>query len=102
MTTPSWQSIRDRKLEQQASRIPREWLILSEHLPPDSVSSIIGLPGRSGILSKREIRITEGYTALGLVAAIRGTEFTAVEVTRAYCKVYLFLLIFRELFLLTY
>ena len=45
------------------------------------------VPRTGGVLTAREVHITEAYDAQGLAKAIKERRFTAVEVTRAYCKV---------------
>ncbi|KAL8778517.1 MAG: hypothetical protein Q9213_007375, partial [Squamulea squamosa] len=86
MAPAQWEKIRDRKLEEQRSRIPQEWLIPASQLPSTDVSYVMDIPGSCGILSNREIKITEGYNARSLAAAIREKEYNAVEVTTAFCK----------------
>lgn len=87
MASSTWETIRDRKLDEQRSRIPRKWLIPQDKLPSDAVLNVMDLPGTCGILSPRELHITEDYDARKLAAAIRNSRFTAVEVTTAFCKV---------------
>ncbi|KAL9006319.1 MAG: hypothetical protein Q9188_000918 [Gyalolechia gomerana] len=84
MASAAWEAIRDRKLEEQRSRIPQEWLIPADKLPSKEVLNVVDIP--RGVLSSKEIHITEGYNALNLAAAIRNKEYTAVEVTIAFCK----------------
>ncbi|KAL8770995.1 MAG: hypothetical protein Q9209_003414 [Squamulea sp. 1 TL-2023] len=86
MAPAHWEKIRGRKLEEQRSRIPQEWLIPASQLPSNGVSDVMAIPGSCGILSNREIKITEGYDARSLAAAIREKDYSAVEVTTAFCK----------------
>ena len=86
---PQWQTIRDRKLADVASRIPTEWQIPSSQLPSATQANVLDVPRTCGILSPREIHITEEYNARELAKAIRERRFTAVEVTTAFCKVLL-------------
>ncbi|KAL8852538.1 MAG: hypothetical protein Q9221_002534 [Calogaya cf. arnoldii] len=86
MAPANWETIRDRKLEEQQSRMSQAWLIPQSQLPADNVLDVTGLPRSCGILSSREIDITDSYDARGLAAAIRAKTYTAVEVTTAYCK----------------
>lgn len=81
-----WETIRDRKLEQQRSRIPQEWLIPEDKLPSENVHNVLDTPRGCGVLNSREIRITEHYNARELGAAIQNREYTALEVTIAFCK----------------
>ena len=86
---PQWQSIRDCKLADVASRIPQEWQIPSSQLPPPTQANVLDVPRKCGILTPREIHITEDYNARELANAVRQRRFTAVEVTTAFCKVIL-------------
>ncbi|KAL9598083.1 MAG: hypothetical protein Q9219_004714 [cf. Caloplaca sp. 3 TL-2023] len=86
MAPATWETIRDRKLEEQRSRIPHEWLIPPDELPPDDVEDVTDIPRTCGILSSEEIHITEHHDARGLAAAIRSKRYTAFEVTVAFCK----------------
>ncbi|ESZ90627.1 hypothetical protein SBOR_8985 [Sclerotinia borealis F-4128] len=78
---PTWQSIAAHRRYQITSSIPSEWL-LSPHLlqskrPVDLVKTC-------GLLSEREIGIVYS-TAVDLLEKIRAREYTAVEVTTAFC-----------------
>ncbi|KAI4090447.1 MAG: hypothetical protein LQ348_000500 [Seirophora lacunosa] len=86
MASSNWRTIRDRKLAQQRSQIPKEWLIPNEKLPSDHVLDVTDVPRTCGILLPRELHVTEDYDARSLAAAIRNRQFTAVEVTTAFCK----------------
>ena len=86
-TPPLWHSIRDRKLADRASHIPKEWLIPSENLPSHDVLDVTDIPRTCGVLTPREVHITESYDARGLRDALINRSFTAVEVTTAFCKV---------------
>lgn len=51
-----------------------------------NANNVLDVPRRSGILSERELHITEGYDVRGLLAGLAGGEMTAVEVTAAFSK----------------
>lgn len=87
MSHPQWQTIRDRKLADVASRIPTEWQIPASKLPPASISNVLSIPHTCGILTSKELHITESYNARSLLSALRNRDLTAVEVTTAFCKV---------------
>ncbi|KAL8715570.1 MAG: hypothetical protein Q9220_000906 [cf. Caloplaca sp. 1 TL-2023] len=86
MVSAPWETIRNRKLEEQRSRIPQEWLIPTDKLPSDDIQNVMDIPRTCGILSAREINITETHDARSLATAIRIRKYTAVEVTTAFCK----------------
>ncbi|CAO1599449.1 hypothetical protein XANCAGTX0491_003174 [Xanthoria calcicola] len=86
MSPANWETIRDRKLEEQRSQLRQDWLILESQLPSDNVSDVTDIPRTCGILSSRDFKITDSYDARGLAEAIRAKIYTAVEVTTAFCK----------------
>ncbi len=85
--TPPWHSIRDRKLADRASRIPKEWLIPLNRLPDSDVLDVTEIPRTCGILTPEELHITEAYDARNILAKLRNGKLSAVEVTTAFCKV---------------
>jgi hypothetical protein len=80
-----WQSISKRKKKQQASRIPKEWL-----LPANTASNsnnVLDIPRKCGLLSEKELNITEAYDATDLVQKLGRGELKSVDVVTAFCKV---------------
>ncbi|KAI1078091.1 amidase [Whalleya microplaca] len=83
----TWQELQAAKNAERDSRIPAEWKIKSEDLPPEGTVALRSFASSSGILSDGELAITgEGYDATSLAAAIAEGKFTAVEVVTAFCK----------------
>lgn len=80
-----WEEIARGKREERRSRIPKEWLLQSR--PRANVVDYTDVPRRCGILGDREIEITEGYDATGLVREMGEGRMTSVEVVKAFCKV---------------
>ncbi|EWC44431.1 hypothetical protein DRE_06799 [Drechslerella stenobrocha 248] len=81
---PIYIGIARRKRAEQLSRIPVEWQL--KQLPAESVSDVRGIPRESGILSAREIEITETFDAIDLAAKIRSRTYSCYEVAVAFCK----------------
>ncbi|KAL9621681.1 MAG: hypothetical protein Q9160_003934 [Pyrenula sp. 1 TL-2023] len=82
-----WVDIAQRKCAQQATLIPAEWklpMTALSNLP----SNVMDIPAKSGILTDREVEITEGkrWDGRALVAAIKKGELGVEEVTTAFCK----------------
>ncbi|OAG38781.1 hypothetical protein AYO21_06976 [Fonsecaea monophora] len=89
-----WQSRVAQKRQQCLEAIPREWQL------PSDISKLLAFPleknpnrlldmdivRKSGILSEREISVTEDYTVPQLLAKLASGEFTSVEVTTAFSK----------------
>ncbi|KII95903.1 hypothetical protein PLICRDRAFT_232733 [Plicaturopsis crispa FD-325 SS-3] len=78
-----WQTIVARKRAQRASSIPQEWLIPNNQLPGHEINNVLGFPRVSGLLSPRELEITES-NASSIVHAIAQRSWTSLEVVRAF------------------
>ena len=83
--TPKWQSASWQKKDQQFTRIPNQWRL--PQLPPASVTNYLDIPRACGLLTDKEVDITERYDATALAKAIRERKLTCVDVTTAFCKV---------------
>jgi amidase len=82
--TSTWQEISIKKKAEQATRIPRAYL-LPKHFKPNAVN-VLHVPRTCGLLSQRQIDITENNDATSLAAAIAGREYSSLEVAEAFCK----------------
>lgn len=80
-----WQDISAKAKQKVLDDIPSEWRIPADILPGDEVLDVTGFPAQSGILSKLELEITESF-ATEIVAKVAKGEWTAEDVTRAFCK----------------
>lgn len=83
--TQDYENKRDVLLQEFAKKVPHE-LRLPAHLisnPPVDVSTV---PATCGLLTAKEVEITENYDAFGLAEAIAAKKLTAVEVARAFSK----------------
>lgn len=90
----TWQERSAKKREECFNRIPEAWRV------PESLMSSLNLPlednqndlirgdvvRRSGILTERELKITEEYTLSTLIAALAEGSLTSLDVTIAYSK----------------
>ncbi|RDW74999.1 general amidase-like protein [Coleophoma cylindrospora] len=83
-STSTWQAIAARKQKQRQSRIPTEWMLASP--PPPTVTNVLNVPRTCGILTTKELEITEQHDAVSLSSYIRSKKYTAEEVTVAFCK----------------
>lgn len=93
-TQEDWQAKVARKQAALKAKIPKEWVL------PESITSLLqyplekhanrlielDIPRRSGLLSDRELAITEQFTVTALLSALRSGEATAAEVTIAFSK----------------
>lgn len=90
----SWQERAANKRRDCANKIPEEWKIpaqlLAELEAPvlDKKNDLIRgqTIRKSGILTDRELSITEDYQVADLISALADGSLTAVEVTLAYSK----------------
>ncbi|GES59592.1 general amidase-B [Aspergillus terreus] len=89
-----WQERVAKKQQECFDKIPTEWRIstdlttglqvpLSENKNDLIQADIIR---KAGLLTERELEITEQYTPTGLVSALADGRLTSIEVTLAYCK----------------
>ncbi|KAL4865100.1 hypothetical protein BDV12DRAFT_211247 [Aspergillus spectabilis] len=82
-----WQQKAQRKRDELASKIPPEWRVSSELLnKANSVDNILDIPRQTGILTERELDITESSDATALVGRLTSGELSAFEVATAFCK----------------
>jgi amidase len=82
-----WQSISKRKKDEQSSRIPKEWLLRDAFKPTSDVINVLDVPRKCGLLSQKELDITEARDATDLVEKLARGELKSVDVTTAFCKV---------------
>lgn len=93
--------IAERKQAQLWERIPQEWRLSPSlvpagmHSPAESVANVqydrvnvMDVPRSCGLLSARQIEITENWDIKGLLGQIHSQKLTAKEVIEAFCKVY--------------
>ena len=82
---PEWKLLCAYKRKALQESIPKEWRI--PNLPRiREQANVLGLPETCGILSEREIMITETTDVDVILENLRKAEWTAVEVTMAFCK----------------
>jgi amidase len=78
----TWQSKVAKKQVEAKASIPAQWLI-----PPSIRSlSVLDIPRQCGILSERELIITESYDARRLLGQLATGQLTSVEVAEAFSK----------------
>ncbi|KAI9668864.1 MAG: hypothetical protein M1831_000934 [Alyxoria varia] len=79
-----WQEISLQKNLVRENLIPTQWRI--DPALGSEVLRVIDLPGRCGILTDEELKVTEEYDATALVQALAERRLKCVDVTRAFCK----------------
>ncbi|KAL2851256.1 amidase signature domain-containing protein [Aspergillus pseudodeflectus] len=89
MRPSSWESKVQAKQAAAATKIPAQWRLPShilDQLGQDPSGSVLDIPQRCGLLSDRELQITETLDATALLQKLADREYSAVEVTTAFCK----------------
>lgn len=81
----NWKEIAAKKQAERKSKIPKEWL-LGDKLPPATQLNVMDVPRTCGLLTSREIEITEIDEIDVLLKRLADKTYSAVEVTTAYCK----------------
>jgi amidase len=89
----NWKTIAALHREKQVEAVPSEWLLPEKQLQAlrgagDAGSRLIENKAvqRSGLLSEKELDITEQYTASELLDRLHRQHITSEEVTVAFCK----------------
>lgn len=97
MTSPStndWQARGAEKRARCQTQIPKAWHLPSalvqglKHPLESSKNNLIelGIARRSGLLTEKELKITEGYDVQSLLDALASGELSSLDVTVAFCK----------------
>lgn len=83
MAPLDYKKLAAQELKRRDSTFPKWYFELPD--APEDVLDVTGLPEKSGILSAKDIEITnsDGY---GVVEAIRNKKWTCVDVIEAFCK----------------
>ncbi|EMD42024.1 hypothetical protein CERSUDRAFT_79624 [Gelatoporia subvermispora B] len=83
MPTSSWQEqVADKRRRLQES-LPKEWLITP---PPDDQLNRMDVPETCGLLTPRELEITNKADVAVVLQKLASAEWSSVEVTTAFCK----------------
>ena len=78
-----WRDICSAKRKSQFESIPAEWIIKT---PPESQNRVLDIPAQSGLLTERELEITETTDIGLLLEKLHSAEWSSVEVTTAFYK----------------
>jgi len=84
-----WRTLAASKRASVYSKIPSAWRLpasQTEQYTSSSSMSVMDVPRTCGILSEKELDITENYDATALVEKMAKGEFKSVEVVTAFCK----------------
>ena len=78
-----YQTISAKKRLQRQSKIPKEWLLPEGH---HGATNVMDVPLTCGLLSDVECDITSNFDATALLEKLKGGEWSAEQVTVAFCK----------------
>ncbi|KAF1852016.1 amidase [Cucurbitaria berberidis CBS 394.84] len=78
-----YQIISAEKNMQRHSKIPKEWLLPKSH---HGATNFMDVPSTCGVLSDVEHNITSNFDATALLEKLKGGEWSAEQVTVAFCK----------------
>ncbi|KAG6844020.1 hypothetical protein H0H87_010588 [Tephrocybe sp. NHM501043] len=81
----AWKITCSAKKSAQLASIPSEWIIAVDYLS-ESCSDVLDVPAHCGLLSQRELEITEITDVALLLDRLHSGEWTSVEVTSAFYK----------------
>lgn len=84
-TRLSWQDRAKLKVIDLESRIPKEWVLSRHHIESAKKQRDLTGPFTEQFLDEHETNIIRN-DSVGLVEKIRYRHYSAVEVTKAYCK----------------
>jgi amidase len=86
---PDWRTLAASKRESVFAKIPKDWLLspsqTSQYIETSTIS-VLDVPRTCGILTEKDLEITEKYDATDLVKMIAEGQLTSTEVVTAFCK----------------
>ena len=87
MAAESWEVLVQTKQAEAAAKIPVPWRLPVEYTTISETAriNVLDVPRRCGLLTPKQLDITENYDATALLAKIRHQELSAYEVTEAFC-----------------
>lgn len=83
MDCKDWKTRSSNRKQAQLESIPSQWRIKSL---PEDMQNVLDVPRVCGILSERELEITETAEMAIILDKLRSGEWTSVETTTAYYK----------------
>lgn len=84
-----WRTLAASKRSAVANKIPSDWRLPSSQTAQyveTSTSSVLDVPRTCGLLTEKELELTENYDATALVEMMVKGEVKSIEVVTAFCK----------------
>lgn len=87
MATECWESLVRMKRADAAAKIPGPWCLPTEftNISETAGTNVLDVPRRCGLLTAKQLEITESYDATSLLENIHRRKLSAYEVTEAFC-----------------
>lgn len=88
MATENWEVLVQKKEVEVSAQIPSAWRLAPEYtdgISETASNNVIDVPHRCGLLSTKQLDITENHDATSPLDKIRRQELSAYEVTEAFC-----------------
>ncbi|GIJ88367.1 hypothetical protein Asppvi_007287 [Aspergillus pseudoviridinutans] len=85
MSAQNWEIRARRAKDVLLNSVPKQWILPTHRLPPAHQKNVEDFPRKSGVLSDREVSITE-MSATALLAGMRAGLLSAEEVVIAFLK----------------
>ncbi|RVX73688.1 hypothetical protein B0A52_02578 [Exophiala mesophila] len=84
-----WKEAVAEKRAEVGKQLPQEWRLskdILDTISPTADTNVLDVPSKCGILTAKELEITEKYDAVDLVAKLASKELSSYDVTLAFCK----------------
>ena len=78
-----WRALCAARKQQQLEQIPHQWTL---QLPPEDQRNVMNIPRTTGLLTPRELEITETVNVEIILHKLAIAEWSSVEVTTAFYK----------------
>ncbi|PSN60281.1 amidase [Corynespora cassiicola Philippines] len=85
----NWEQVAASKRASVAKKIPSEWRLpssVTSQISENSYLSVLDVPRSSGLLTEKELELTERYDATALVELMSAGTVKSVDVVTAFCK----------------
>lgn len=85
----NWEQVTASKRASVAQKIPSEWRLpssVTSQISENSYLSVLDVPRSSGLLTEKELELTERYDATALVELMSAGTVKSVDVVTAFCK----------------
>ena len=89
MASEDWKILAARRCNSLFNKTPSEWRLstsLTDSIGSNVSNNVLAVPRKSGILTRREITITEDFDATALVEKLASEVFSSYEVTLVFSK----------------